>query len=101
MSTDFDTLQDLIERVLEKHPLARGSYKLLVSYTWFYQTGNRGFIEYSPRQLELMSSSEAITRTARRLRWERPDLAPPEAIQETRSHLQEEYRAYFGAVHHG
>lgn len=94
----FDTLQEFIEKVLERHPQVRGSYKLLVPYAWFYQTGHRGFIEFSWPQLELMSSCEAITRTARRIRWERPDLAPPEEIQEKRKAIQEEYRQSFGRI---
>lgn len=98
MSQEFDTLQEFIEKVLERHPQARGSYKLLVAYSWFYQTGHRGFIEFSWPQLELMSSSEAITRTARRIRWERPDLAPPEEIQLKREALQENYRHSFGRI---
>ena len=92
VSQDFETLQGFIERVLRKHPSARGSYKLLVSYSWFYQTGHRGFIEFSPRQLQLMSSTEAITRTARRIYKEIPGLAPSAEIQEKRATLQEDYR---------
>ncbi len=98
MSQGFETLQEFIERVLERHPQARGSYKLLVAYSWFYQTGHRGFIEFSKPQLGMMSSSEAITRTARRIRWERPDLAPPAEIQEKRRALQEDYRGQFGRI---
>lgn len=94
----FDTLQQRIEKIMEIHPSTRGSYKLLVPYAWFYQTGHRGFIEFNRAQLELMSSSEAITRTARRLYYERPDLAPPAEVQKHRDQLQEEYRQYFGGV---
>jgi len=95
---DFDTLQQRIEKILERHPSTRGSYKLLVPYTWFYQTGHRGFIEFNQDQLELLSSSEAITRSARRIYWERPDLAPPAEVQDQRDQLQTEYRRHFGGA---
>ena len=100
MSTDTAeeqmTLRDFVRKLIHKHPSARNDYRLLVTYAWFYQTGNHSFTQFSPRQLKLMSSPESITRAFRALIRDEPELGPDEEVTNLRANRQKDMRQHFG-----
>jgi len=93
---ELNTLEQRVERILERHPGARSDYRLLVLYSWFYQSGNRAFLQFSPRQLSLMASPESITRAYRHIVRGRPDLAATPEVQELRQQREEALRLHYG-----
>ena len=92
---ELNTLEQRVEKILERHPGARSDYRLLVLYSWFYQSGNRAFLRFSPRQLSLMASPESITRAYRFIVSRRPELAAIPEVQELREQREEAMRLHY------
>lgn len=94
LASELENMEEFIENLVKKHPSAVGNYNLMILYSWFYITGNRAFIQFTERDLNLMPSSETITRAWRSLKKKKPELADPD-VEALRLDRENQYHEYY------